>query len=416
MVVRDGGDVRPDFVPRAIECVGPRPARGRGCRAKRRGRRRGAEAVAAGIELLKRDGNAADAAAATILALSVTDSAGFCFGGEVPILVFNARRKVVEVLAGQGAAPHLATCEYFTSHGGIPTKGVTAAAVPAAFDAVVTLLDRYGTLKLADVAEPALRLLDREKAPWHPLLARSLRRLIAAEAAGGPDRGQGLRLAADYFYRGPLAHELADWCEQHGGLIRFEDLATHVTRVEQPAAVDYRGHVVYKCGPWTQGPALLATLRLLEGFDLAALGHNRPETIHLTVEAMKLALADRDVYYADPLFVDVPLATLLSRPYADMRRPLIDPRHASLEQHPATRAMACPCWPSATSDRGCPARYTTPRLAPRPIVGGMSWSRRPAVGAVCKPARPASGLARDCRASTPGRGIPTASRRASGRA
>ena len=107
----------------------------------------GAEAVAAGLEILKRGGNAADSAAATILALSVTDSSGFCFGGEVPIIVYDSRRKVVEVLAGQGAAPRLATREYFAARGGIPGQGLEAAAVPAAFDAVVTLLDRYGTLR-----------------------------------------------------------------------------------------------------------------------------------------------------------------------------------------------------------------------------------------------------------------------------
>ena len=299
----------------------------------------GAEAVAAGMEILKRGGNAADAAAATILALSVTDSGGFCFGGEVPILVYNARRQAVEVLAGQGAAPRLATHEYFARQGGIPSRGPPAAAVPGAFDACITLLDREGTLRLAEVAEPTLRLLDSTKADWakadwHPLLARSLRRLIAAEDQAGGDRSRGLRLAADYFYRGPLARELAAWCEQNGGLIRYSDLATHVTRVEDPVMVDYRGHAVYKCGAWTQGPYLLQTLRLLEGFDLAALGHNQPETIHITIEAMKLALADRDVYYADPLFAEVPLETLLSRPYADLRRPLIDREHASLEQRP----------------------------------------------------------------------------------
>jgi gamma-glutamyltranspeptidase/glutathione hydrolase len=294
----------------------------------------GAEAVAAGLEILKRGGNAADAGAATILALSVTDSGGFCFGGEVPIIVYDAKRGVVEVLAGMGAAPRLATREYFSRSEGIPAKGIESAAVPAAFDACVTLLDRYGTLRLADVGEPALRLLDRAKVEWHPLLARSLRRLIEAESRGGADRRRGLRLAADYFYRGPLARELARFCEENGGLIRYEDLATHLTRVEEPLSVDYRGHTVYKCGPWTQGPYLLETLRLLEGFDLAALGHNRPETIHLTLEAMKLALADRDVFYADPLFVDVPMETLLSRAYADLRRPLVDRNHASLEQRP----------------------------------------------------------------------------------
>ena len=294
----------------------------------------GAEAVAAGIEILKRGGNAADSAAATILALSVTDSGGFCFGGEVPILVYDARRKVIEVLAGQGVAPRLATREHFAQLGGIPATGLQSATVPAAFDAVVTLLDRYGTLRLADVAEPTLTLLDRATVEWHPLLARSLRRLIAAEAAGGGDRSRGLRLASDYFYRGPLARELARWCEQHDGLIRYEDLATHVTRIEEPLAVDYRGHTVFKCGTWTQGAYLLQTLRLLDGFDLAAMGHNQPQAIHVTLEAMKLALADRDVFYGDPLFVDVPTEMLLSKEYASLRRGLIDRERASLEQRP----------------------------------------------------------------------------------
>lgn len=294
----------------------------------------GAEAVAAGLEILKRGGNAADSAAATILALSVTDSGGFCFGGEVPILVYDARRKVVEVVAGQGAAPRLATRDHFARRGGIPGSGLEAAAVPAAFHAVVTLLDRYGTLSLSAVAEPTLQLLDRGRAQWHPLLWRTLRRLIAAEAEARGDRSRGLRLAGDYFYRGPLARELATWCEQHGGLIRYEDLARHVTRIEQPLTVDYRGYLVFKCGPWTQGPYLLETLRLLEGFDLAAMGQNQPKTIHVTVEAMKLALADRDAYYGDPLFADVPIKALLSKPYAGLRRPLIGSDHASREQRP----------------------------------------------------------------------------------
>ncbi len=294
----------------------------------------GAESVAAGITILKRGGNAADAAAATILALSVTDSGGFCFGGEVPIIVYNAQRKSVEIIAGQGAAPRLATRDYFEKKGGIPGTGLESATVPAAFDAVITLLDRHGTMRLVDVAEPTLKLLDQAKAPWHPLLAYSIRRLIDAESRAGDDRSRGLRMASNFFYRGPLARELAQWCEKNGGLIRFEDLATHVTRIDEPVTVDYRGHVVYKCGPWTQGPYLLQTLRLLESYDLKSMGHNRPETIHVVLEAMKLALADRDVYYADPLFVDVPIDTLLSKPYADLRRPLIDREHASLLQRP----------------------------------------------------------------------------------
>jgi gamma-glutamyltranspeptidase/glutathione hydrolase len=294
----------------------------------------GQGAVDAGISVLAEGGNAMDAAAATILALSATDSTQFCFGGEVPILVYDAKRQVVEVIAGQGAAPRLATREYFASRGGIPGAGIEPAAVPATLDACLTVLDRYGTQTFAKVAAPTLTILDRHEEDWHADLAATFRRLIEAEQDSGGDRRRGLRLVADYFYRGPLARELADWCEANGGLIRYNDLATHVTRVEEPASVDYRGYTVHKCGPWTQGPYVLEALGLLEGFDLAALGHNQPQTVHLTIEAMKLALADRDEYYADPLFVDVPLAKLLSQSYADLRRPLIDPLKASLAERP----------------------------------------------------------------------------------
>lgn len=293
-----------------------------------------ASAVQAGMAVMTGGGNAADTAAATILALSVTDHGAFCFGGEVPILVWNAERQNVEVLCGQGAAPRLATRDYFAQRGGIPGSGLAPAAVPGAFDAVLTLLDRHGTRTFAQVVAPTLALLDRHEQAWHADLAVTLRRLVAAEQEAAGDRRRGLKLVADYFYRGPLAEELAAWCEANGGLIRADDLARHTTRVEEPVSIEYRGHTVYKCGPWTQGPYALETLRLLEGFDLKSLGHNRPQTIHLAVEAMKLALADRDVYYADPLFVDVPLTELLSKSYAELRRPLIDPVRASLEQRP----------------------------------------------------------------------------------
>jgi gamma-glutamyltranspeptidase/glutathione hydrolase len=195
-------------------------------------------------------------------------------------------------------------------------------------------MDRYGRKTFAEVARPTLRLLDKGGQPWYADYARTLRRLIDAEKGSPHDRRRGLRLVADYFYRGPLAREFDAWMRKNDGLIRYPDLATHVTRVEEPASVTYRGHTVYKCGPWTQGPYLLQTLKLLEGFDLKAMGSNRPDLIHVEVEAMKLALADRDVYFADPNFVDVPLRELLSKEYADLRRPLIDLKHVSQEQRP----------------------------------------------------------------------------------
>ena len=284
--------------------------------------------------MLQQGGNAADATAATILALSVTDATSFCFGGEVPILVYDAKRRVVEVIAGQGAAPRLATCDYFEKHGGIPERGIEPAAVPAALDACLTLLDRHGTVTFEQAAASMLELLDHGTRDWHPDLARTIRRLVEAEKAGSGDRSRGLRLVADYFYRGPLAQEIDTWCQANGGLLRYADLATHVTRVEEPVVASYRGHSIFKCGAWTQGPYLLETLQLLEGFDLAGAGQNSPTTIHLVVEAMKLALADRDTYYADPLFVRVPLDALLSANYAALRRPLIHPQKASLARRP----------------------------------------------------------------------------------
>lgn len=294
----------------------------------------GQGAVDAGIATLQAGGNAIDAAAATLLALSVTDSNAYCFGGEVPILVYDAKRGVVEVLVGLGAAPGLATREHFTRAGGIPGKGIEAAAVPGSFDAILTALDRYGTKSFADVAQPMLALLDKGSKDWHSDLARTIRRLIDAEKGANGDRRRGLRLVADYFYRGPIAREIDEWSRASGGLIRYSDLARHSTRIEDPVTATYRGHTVCKGGVWTQGPALLQALQLLEGFDLKKSGPNSPETIHLAVESLKLAFADRDEFYADPYFADVPIKELLSPTYAATRRSLIDPAKASPDRRP----------------------------------------------------------------------------------
>ena len=293
----------------------------------------GSEAVAAGVATLEAGGNAVDAAVTTLLAQTVTDSGSFCFGGEVPILVYDAARGVVEVIAGQGAAPRLATPGRFDKEGGIPARGIESAAVPATPDALLTVLDRFGTRTFAEVAAPTLRILDRREQPWHADLARTIRRLIEAER-GSADRRRGLRLAADAFYRGPIAREIDAWSRAHGGLLRYGDLAAHVTRVEEPVTADYRGFTVVKCGPWTQGPALLQALQLLDGFDLRAMGPGSPAAIHVSAEALKLAFADRDAYYADPLFSDVPLAALLAPGYVAKRRALIDLGRASLELRP----------------------------------------------------------------------------------
>lgn len=311
----------------------------------------GAEAVAAGVAMLRDGGNAIDAAVTTILAQTVTDANAFCFGGEVPILIYNADRHVVEVIAGMGAAPRLATREHFAKAGGIPRQGAGPAAVPATLDALLTALARHGTRSFADCARPTLAILDRAEHPWHADLARTLRLLLDAEAKGA-DRDEGLRLAADAFYRGPIAIAIDAWARENGALLRYEDLAAHVTRVESPVTVAYRGHTVAKCGPWTQGPALLQALQLLEGFEPSAAGTEGPDAIHLPVEALKLALADRDVYYGDPLFVRVPLAALLAPSYAASRRSLIDPERASLVQRPGDPAAGAPLLGAAAARRG----------------------------------------------------------------
>jgi len=329
----------------------------------------GRDAVAAGLGILKKGGNAADAGAATIFALSVTDSRAFCFGGEVPILIYDTRTKGVTVIAGQGAAPRLATLDHFKGKGGIPARGIEAAAVPAALDACLTLLDRFGTMTFTQVIEPTQALLRRpaRPEPWHADLARTLETLVEAEArahqggssVGAGERTRGLRLIADAFYRGPIARRIDAWSRANGGLIRYVDLATHTTRVEEPVAAAYRDLTVYKCGVWTQGPYLLEALQILQGIDLKVMGHNRADAVHSIVETLKLAMADRDTFYADPLFAEVPLAALLSPEYAALRRGLIDPKQASHERRPGD-----PVGGKAVLDRAADpaARHVSPSI------------------------------------------------------
>jgi len=212
------------------------------------------------------------------------------------------------------------------------------APVPSVVDLCLTTLKLYGTRTFEDTVASALALLDKGGEEWMPKLAVTLRKMVDTEGAASGSREDRIQAACDLFYgRGGLtgiADELeADYVEK-GGFLRVEDLAAHRTTIEEPAAVDYRGYRIYKCGPWTQGPYLLQALRLLEGFDLRKMGEFSADAIHLAVEALKLAMADRDEYYGDPEFVAVPLKELLSDTYTNLRRPLIDIRKASLEVRP----------------------------------------------------------------------------------
>ncbi len=311
--------------------------------------------VAAGLQILNAGGNAADAAAATLLALSVTDYGSFAIGGEIPLIIYDATRQEVKVLCGLGAAPRdPAAIEWFYEHGIPATGSMKAAPVPGAVDLCVTALKLYGTMSFEQVVEPTLTLLDAGQADWHGRLATTLRKLVDRERETAGSRQQKLTAVRDRFYKGDIADELEAWYIETGAWLRKTDLEAHATRVEDPVSVDYRGYTIYKCGPWTQGPYLCQTLRLLEGFDLKSMGHLSADYIHVVVEALKLAMADRDEYYGDPGFVTVPLDQLFSDRYTQLRRPLIDAQHASLERRPGD-----PYVPQALKERESSTDSTT---------------------------------------------------------
>jgi gamma-glutamyltranspeptidase/glutathione hydrolase len=307
-------------------------------------------ATAAGIKILEHGGNAADAGAATLLALSVTYVGAFCVGGEIPILVYSADKKNVKLLEGQGEAPRdPKAIDWYMKHG-IPDGDVKAAAVPGTIDAIVTLLKVYGTKSFEEVVQPTLVILDaggpssyrdtgsgkiiETGVNWQADMAVTFRKLVEAEKAAKGTREQKLQAVSDRFDRGDIADALEAWYIEKGGFLRKADLAAHKTPVVDPLKTTYRGYTVYKAGPLTQGPYLSQTLRLLEGFDLKKMGFNSADYIHTVIEAEKLALADRDEYYGDPNFAKVPMQQLLSDPYTEMRRKLIDPEKASLELRP----------------------------------------------------------------------------------
>jgi gamma-glutamyltranspeptidase/glutathione hydrolase len=285
----------------------------------------GKEAVAAGISILEQGGNAADAAAATLLALSITDYGSYAIGAEIPLIIYNARKQEVKVLCGLGGAPLNKKAIKWYYKNGIPANGgMKAAPVPGALSLCITTVKLYGTMSFEQVVAPSLALLDSGDKDWYANLATTFRKLIETEKNTNGNRKRKLQAARNRFYKGDIAEELVDFYIKNGGFLRKRDLAKHVTRVEDPVTIQYRGYTVCKCDTWTQGPYLCQTLRLLEGFDLNEMGHLSANYIHVLTEALKLGFADRDEYYGDPLFADVPLKALLSDDYTKLRRSLID--------------------------------------------------------------------------------------------
>jgi gamma-glutamyltranspeptidase/glutathione hydrolase len=303
-----------------------------------------------GIQVLEKGGNAADATTAALLALSVTKIGAFTIGGEASVIFYDVHQQKAHALWAQGAGPLDPQAISWYLKNGIPSSDIRTAAVPAVVDLCVTLLKQYGTISFEEAVKPTLALLDAGGPSWYidtsdgsridtgrnwqADLARTLRKLVEAEQKTKGNREARLQAVADRFYRGDIADELEAWYISQGGFLRKRDLAAHRTIIEDPVSVDYRGYQVLKCGPWSQGPFLLEGLRLLEGFDLKKMGLLSADYIHTVTEVMKLGMADRDEYYADPRFVEVPMKELLSEAYAKIRRPLIDPQQASLELRP----------------------------------------------------------------------------------
>ena len=319
----------------------------------------------AGAKIFERGGNAVDAACAMIAATSTMWDV-LHWGGETQALIYDPRTRKVIAINGLGMAPTGATPEFFQGRGFKypPAYGPLAAVTPGTPGGIILMLQEYGTLSLAEVLAPAIELadgypIDGETADlierwkdkikeWpyskqvmlphlgsaraaprageifrQPDLAATLRRMVEAEKqalAAGKSRKEALQAAYDRFYRGDIAQEFVRGVQEQGGLITLEDLAKWRPLVEEPLTTNYRGIDVYKLDTWTQGPALLQSLNLLENFDLKAQGYNSANYIHTVYQAMNLAFADRDFYYGDPNFPpDEPRQGLLSKEYAKSR-------------------------------------------------------------------------------------------------
>jgi gamma-glutamyltranspeptidase/glutathione hydrolase len=341
-------------------------------------------ASATGMGVLERGGNAFDAAVAAAFVLQVVEPHLNGPAGEVPILLWDVRRGAVEAICGQGVSPAGATIAHFRGLGLdlIPGTGLLAPCVPGAFDAWMRLLLEHGTMTLADILGPALgyasrgyplvarisaaiatvrRLFETEwpssaaiylpggRVPEpgrlfsNPTLAAAYQRLLGEAEAASADREGQIAAARRIWSTGFVAEAVDRFCRtqavmdssgrRHRGILTGDDMARWQATVEAPLSYDYHGYTLCKCGPWTQGPVLLQQLALLEDIDLAAMDPTGPDFVHTVVESAKLAFADREAWYGDPAFVDVPMTDLLSRDYARRRRALVGKR-ASLELRP----------------------------------------------------------------------------------
>ena len=327
-------------------------------------------AATAGAMIFSKGGNAVDASCA-MLAAACTMWDVLAWGGETQALIYNPKTKKVIAINALGVAPTGATADFFKGKGMKypPEYGPLAAVTPGTPGGLLTMLAEYGTMSLKDVLAPAMQMaegypieaqtansIERNKAEikkWpystkvfltHPgekreapdageifvqkdLLA-TLQKLVESEQAAlkkGKNRKEAIYAAYDRFYKGDIAKEIARGSQEQGGLITEQDLATWKVKIEEPTMTTYRGIEVYKMQAWTQGPAMLQTLNILENFDLKSMGYNSTKYIHTLYQAMNLAFADRDFYYGDPAFApEEPIKGLLSKEYAKERSKAIN--------------------------------------------------------------------------------------------
>ena len=334
--------------------------------------------TAAAFGILLKGGNAFDAGVASLIAGGVLEQDLYSLGGEALVLVYPKKENKVTSIVGQGWAPKAVDVDWYLSRNKtLDGAGLDPAVVPGALHAALTVLEKWGTMSFEEVAAPGIAYAENgfpmrnstaqairrqlkffeswpdnkkywlkpdgsQYAPGEtitlPTLARTLKRMVDAERAAkskgpsaspGARRSAGIIAARDRFYKGDIAKEMVAFLQQHGAPFDASDFSEYYARIEEPAKTTYRGYTVYKHGFGSQGPVLLQALNILENFDLHSMGYASADYLHTVTEALKLAYADRDTYYADPAFVQVPGEGLLSKAYAKERAALIDPKKAS---------------------------------------------------------------------------------------
>ncbi|MDY0064440.1 MAG: gamma-glutamyltransferase, partial [Bacilli bacterium] len=329
-------------------------------------------ATDAALEIMDEGGNAFDATAAALLTLNVTLPQAASFPGVAPLLIYDAANQEVRSYIGAGTAPQKATIDYFRSkgHKTVPEMSILSQLLPASPDVIIALLQDYGTMSFSTIAAPAIEVA-RVGFPihemmlhdlnfsvferigfsiimpynaavylkgewWRPLnhydrftfpdLADTFEAMCLAEQAAldaGKTRNEALEAVRDYFYKGEIADRIVALHEKKGGLFTKEDLANYQGGWEEPLTGSYNEYTFFANDTWSQGAVLPMVMQILEGIDLLAMGHNTPAYMHTVLQAIELAMADKEAYFGDPEFVDVPIEGLLSKDYAASRRLLM---------------------------------------------------------------------------------------------